>query len=174
MCRYGSVADRSKTTPAALISSTSRGLLRFCSRVEPNACRRRGKRQNETRKISVPPGRADENLQTMKQIATITVIGEDKTGVVARVTGFLFEQGANIEGLEEQVTRKDFSMTIQASWKQKAWHPERVRTGLEELASALGMEIRMQCVEAHRRQRFALLVTKESHVAEAMLAGCRS
>jgi formyltetrahydrofolate deformylase len=110
----------------------------------------------------------------MKQIATITVIGEDKTGVVARVTGFLFEQGANIEGLEEQVTRKDFSMTIQASWKPKAWHEARVRNGLEKLASSLGMEIRMQCVEAHRRQRFALLVTKEEHVVEAMLAGCKS
>jgi formyltetrahydrofolate deformylase len=110
----------------------------------------------------------------MKQIATITVIGEDKTGVVARVTGFLFEQGANIEGLEEQVTRKDFSMTIQASWKPKAWQPDRVRDGLKKLASALGMEIRMQCVEAHRKQRFALLVTKENHAMEAMLAGCRS
>jgi formyltetrahydrofolate deformylase len=110
----------------------------------------------------------------MKKIATITVIGMDKTGVVARVTGFLFEQGANIEGLEEQVTRRDFSMTIQASWKPKAWHEERIRAGLKQLASALRMEIRMQCVDAHRRQRFALLVTKESHAMQAMLSACRS
>ena len=41
----------------------------------------------------------------MKQFATITVIGRDKTGVIARVTSFLFEQRANIEVLEEQVTR---------------------------------------------------------------------
>src|ERR1022692_2132319 len=45
----------------------------------------------------------------MKQHATITVIGRDKTGVIARVTGFLFEQHANIEALEEQVTRGQFS-----------------------------------------------------------------
>lgn len=51
----------------------------------------------------------------MRQLATITVIGRDKTGVVAQVTSFLFEQGANIEALEEQVTRGQFSMTIQAS-----------------------------------------------------------
>ena len=110
----------------------------------------------------------------VKKIATITVIGKDKTGVVARVTGFLFEQGANIEGLEEQVTRRDFSMTIQASWKAKAWHPEEVQAGLDKLAAALKMEIRMQCVDANRRQRFALLVTRESHAMEAMLAACRS
>ena len=41
----------------------------------------------------------------MKQIATITVIGKDRSGVVARFTSLLFEQGANIEALEEQVTR---------------------------------------------------------------------
>jgi len=40
----------------------------------------------------------------MRQFATITVIGRDKTGVIARVTAFLFEQKANIEALEEQVT----------------------------------------------------------------------
>ena len=55
----------------------------------------------------------------MKQYATITVIGRDKTGVIARVTGFLFEQKANIEALEEQVTRGQFSMTLQASWPKK-------------------------------------------------------
>ncbi len=52
----------------------------------------------------------------MKQYATIIVIGRDRTGVIARVTGFLFEQHANIEALEEQVTHGQFSMTLQASW----------------------------------------------------------
>ena len=37
----------------------------------------------------------------MKRVATITVIGRDKTGVIARVTNFLFQQHANIEALEE-------------------------------------------------------------------------
>ena len=53
----------------------------------------------------------------MSRYATITVIGRDKTGVVARVTNLLFDTHANIEALEEQVTRGQFSMTIQASWK---------------------------------------------------------
>ena len=37
----------------------------------------------------------------MKQFATITVIGKDKTGVIARVTGYLFEQKANIEAWDK-------------------------------------------------------------------------
>jgi predicted amino acid-binding ACT domain protein len=41
----------------------------------------------------------------MKQFATVTVIGRDKTGVIARVTNFLFDQKVNLEALEEQVAR---------------------------------------------------------------------
>jgi formyltetrahydrofolate deformylase len=99
----------------------------------------------------------------MKQFCTITVIGRDKTGVVARVTNFLFEQKANIEALEEQVTRGQFSMTIQASWKRAQFRPETVRTGLQHLAAALGMEIKLQVTEPSRRQRVALFVTREPH-----------
>lgn len=108
----------------------------------------------------------------MKRFATITVIGKDKTGVVARVTGYLFEQGANIEGLEEQVTRGQFSMTIQASWKSKMWRPDQLRDGLQKLAASLGMEIKMRCTEPHRPQRFAIMVTQEAHALEAVLDGC--
>jgi formyltetrahydrofolate deformylase len=115
-----------------------------------------------------------QNWRKLKKLTTITVIGKDKTGVVARVTGFLFEQGANIEGLEEQVTRGNFSMTIQASWKLKDWQPENMTKGLAGLAAALGMDIKLRVVEEHRIQKFALLVTKESHALEAVLAGCRS
>ena len=110
----------------------------------------------------------------MKHFTTITVIGRDKTGVVARVTGFLFEQGANIEALEEQVTRGQFSMTIQASWKNPKWRPVAIRAGLEQLAQALGMEIKLRLTEPHRRQRFAIMATKEPHCVEALLAACQA
>lgn len=97
----------------------------------------------------------------MKQYATITVIGRDKTGVIARVTGFLFEQKANIEALEEQVTRGQFSMTLQASWLKKDLRLEVLRAGLDQLAKMLGMEIKLRVTEPGRRQRFAIFVTKE-------------
>jgi formyltetrahydrofolate deformylase len=110
----------------------------------------------------------------VKRFATVTVIGKDKTGVVARVTGFLFVQGANIEGMEEQVTRGQFSMVIQASWTVKDWRPGRIQDGLDKLASSLGMEIKIRATEPHRRQRFAILATRETHVVEALLSGCKS
>lgn len=105
----------------------------------------------------------------MKQFATITVLGRDKTGVIARVTNFLFEQHANIEALEEQVTRGQFSMTLQASWKSSELKPATLRTGLENLARQLGMEIKVRLTEPHRRQKFALMVTKETHCFDALM-----
>jgi formyltetrahydrofolate deformylase len=106
----------------------------------------------------------------MKQFATVTVIGRDKTGVIARVTNFLFEQHANIEALEEQVTRGQFSMTLQASWKKSELDAGSLRIGLDTLAQSLGMEIKLRLTEPGRRQRFALMVTKETHCFDALLA----
>jgi len=104
----------------------------------------------------------------MKQFATITVIGRDKTGVIARVTNFLFEQHANIEALEEQVTRGQFSMTLQASWPKKNFQAEAIRAGLAGLAVQLGMEIKVRFTVPGRRQRFAIFVTKEPRCFETI------
>ena len=109
----------------------------------------------------------------MKQFATVTVIGRDKTGVIARVTAFLFAQHANIEALEEQVTRRQFSMTLEASWRPTDCNGASLRTGLDNLARELGMEIKVRFVEPNRRQRFAIMVTKETHCFDALLAAHR-
>jgi formyltetrahydrofolate deformylase len=106
----------------------------------------------------------------MKQFATVTVIGRDKTGVIARVTAFLFEQHANIEALEEQVTRGQFSMTLQASWHPADCNAASLRAGLDALARRLGMEIKVRFTEPNRRQRYAIMVTKETHCFDALMA----
>ncbi len=109
----------------------------------------------------------------MKQFATITVIGRDKTGVIARVTNFLFEQHANIEALEEQVTRGQFSMTLQASWLKRDCDGAAVKSGLEHLATTLGMDITFRLTDSHRKQRMAIMVTKEPHCFEAIMAALK-
>jgi formyltetrahydrofolate deformylase len=106
----------------------------------------------------------------MKCFATITVIGRDKTGVIARVTNFLFEQKANIEALEEAVTRGQFSMVLQASWREGQLQPAELRKGLYALGRELGMEMRMRLSEPGRKQRMAIMVTRETACSEALLA----
>ena len=108
------------------------------------------------------------------KFATITVIGRDKTGVIARITNFLFLQHANIEALEEQVTRGQFSMTVQASWKDRELDARAVSGGLAKLAKELEMEIKVRFTEPRRRQRMALMVTKEPHCLEKILDALKS
>lgn len=110
----------------------------------------------------------------MTQFATITVIGRDKTGVIARVTNYLFELHANIEALEEQVTRGQFSMTLQASWRNEQLDAKTLAGGLAALAKSLNMEIRLRLSHPGRKQRLAILVTRESHCLEALLMEFRA
>src|SRR5262245_23474598 len=105
----------------------------------------------------------------MKRFATIIVIGADKTGVVARITGFLFQQNGNIEALEEQVTRGQFSMTVQTSWAAGGLNRAAVVHGLNSLALELDMEIKVRWTEPKRRQRMAIMVTREPHCFETIL-----
>ena len=110
----------------------------------------------------------------MNCYATITVIGRDKTGVVARVTNLLFETRANIEALEEQVTRGQFSMTIQASWRATVFNEKSLGQGLRALGRDLGMEIKWWFTDPKRPQRMALMVTREPHCLDAILESVKS
>ncbi|MDZ4741801.1 MAG: formyltetrahydrofolate deformylase [Verrucomicrobiota bacterium] len=110
----------------------------------------------------------------MKQFATITVIGKDKTGVIAKVTNFLFQTRANIEALEEQVNSGQFSMSLQASWTKAHFDESKLRAGFTDISRELQMEIRVRIVENNRRQRLAILVTKEPHCFEAIMASIKA
>lgn len=110
----------------------------------------------------------------MKTFANITVIGRDKTGVVARITQALFQTCANIEEIEQQVARGEFSMSLQASWPTARLQRSTVERMLRDLAQSLQMEIRLRFIQPRARRRMALFVGKEpacpSAVAKAVKA----
>jgi formyltetrahydrofolate deformylase len=115
-----------------------------------------------------------KSRSNMKKFATITVIGQDKTGVIAKITNFLFLQKANVEALEEQVTRGQFSMTVQASWHDSELNRDAITSGLAKLASDLEMEIKVRFTLSAQRKRMAILVTKEAHCFEKILTAIAS
>jgi len=104
-----------------------------------------------------------------KHLATITLIGHDKAGVIARITQLLFQLGANIEAMEEQVTRGQFSMTLQASWTSAKFDRAKIQTAVTATGRDLDMEAKIHFAPTGP-QRLALLVTKEPHVLEGLLA----
>jgi formyltetrahydrofolate deformylase len=104
-----------------------------------------------------------------KHLATITLIGHDKAGVIARITQLLFQLGANIEAMEEQVTRGHFSMTLQASWTPARFDRAAIQHRIRAAAADLKMEAKIHFAPVGP-QRLAILVTKEPHVLEGLLA----
>jgi formyltetrahydrofolate deformylase len=104
-----------------------------------------------------------------KHVATVTLIGNDKAGVIARITQLLFQLGANIEAMEEQVTRGQFSMTLQASWTPARFHRDEIQNRIHEAGRDLKMDAKIHFAPTGP-QRLAILVTKEPHVLEGLLA----
>ncbi len=104
-----------------------------------------------------------------KHLATVTLIGQDKAGVIARITQLLFQLDANIEAMEEQVTRGQFSMTLQASWTAARFDRAAIQRDIKAAAGDLKMEAKVHFAPVGP-QRLAILVTKEPHVLEGILA----
>jgi formyltetrahydrofolate deformylase len=104
-----------------------------------------------------------------KHLATVTIIGNDKAGVIARITQLLFQLGANIEAMEEQVTRGHFSMTLQASWTPANFNQTEIQNSIRLAGRVLKMEAKVHFAPVGP-QRMAILVTKEAHVLEGLLA----
>jgi formyltetrahydrofolate deformylase len=71
--------------------------------------------------------------------------------------------------MEEQVTRGQFSMTLQASWTPASFDRAGIESSVQEAARELKMEARIHFAPAGP-QRLAIFVTKESHVLEGLLA----
>jgi formyltetrahydrofolate deformylase len=83
--------------------------------------------------------------------------------------------GANIESLEEQVARGKFRMTLLASWPGSKLEEQKIRTQLLSLARQLRMKLTLRLSDATRtRKRLAILVSKETHAAEAILRSWKS
>lgn len=104
-----------------------------------------------------------------KKIVSLSVIGRDRTGVIANFTNLLFKAGANIEALAEEVRRGQFNMTLQASWHETRLDEKHLKQEIAALSTKLKMDTTVRVLNAHRRQRMAILVTHESHCVEGLL-----
>lgn len=107
--------------------------------------------------------------------AHLTVIGQDKAGVIARICQFLFECGGNIEELDQHVTHGLFTMHLEVSWPGNGHTTEEMERGLKKIGAELGMDVLWRPIEegADDTVRIGLLVTKEEHAPRAVLEACR-
>ncbi|WP_264475410.1 formyltetrahydrofolate deformylase [Halorubellus salinus] len=100
--------------------------------------------------------------------AEITVVGGDKTGLIARVTSLLFERGINIEDLDQAVREDVFRMTLHADIDEMVCTQDKLREDLGDLGDELGVDIQVRFPEDRETQQIAVLVTQESHCLERL------
>src|SRR5919112_1660930 len=91
----------------------------------------------------------------------ITIVGEDKKGIVAEITKYIFNNGGNIEKINQNVIKGLFGMHLEASFQKI--EKSVVKKELAELSDRLKMEIRVHFHEENKIKNVAIFVSKEDH-----------
>ncbi|ELZ77977.1 formyltetrahydrofolate deformylase [Haloferax larsenii] len=103
-----------------------------------------------------------------RELTEITVIGGDKTGLIANVTTLLFERGINVEDLDQAVREGIFRMTLHADTAEMTCTRDELREALSDLGDDLGVDVQVRFPSDRETREIAVLVTKESHCLEAL------
>lgn len=86
----------------------------------------------------------------MKTRAILSVLGEDRVGIVAAVSGALAETGTNIEDIRQTILSGVFSMTMLVTIDEDLHPFEEVQARLAEVAERIGMQITLQREDVFR------------------------
>lgn len=107
-------------------------------------------------------------------LAIVSVLGRDQKGVVARISTYLAEREVNIEDIEQRVLRGQFLMDMLVDITGASVSLDELITGLLSIGNEIGMEIRVSLHGQRERKRVAVLVSKEPHCLEQLLADARA
>ena len=75
--------------------------------------------------------------------AVITVLGRDRTGIIANVSNLLYTSNVNILDISQTILSEMFTMIMLVELSEDA-HYDDVRLKLSRLAEEMQLEIRMQ------------------------------
>jgi len=90
------------------------------------------------------------NAQQDKDLIVITVIGVDRPGIVAGISGVLASHNVNIEDISQTVLRGFFAMIMIADMSRAACGLNELREKLESKAKELGVEVFVQHSDVFR------------------------
>jgi len=107
-------------------------------------------------------------------LAIVSVLGRDQKGVVARISTYLAERDINIEDIEQRVVRGQFLMDMLIDITSASVSLDELVTGLLAIGQDIGMEIRVTLHNQRERKRAVVLVSKESHCLERLIADAKA
>jgi len=102
-----------------------------------------------------------------KTVVGITVVGKDREGIVAAFTNFVFENGGNIEKVNQNVVKGLFGMYLEASFT-KMINVKKFDSGIQLLSKKEKMDVSTHH-ETNSEKNIAILVTKEPRCLETIL-----
>jgi ACT domain-containing protein len=76
--------------------------------------------------------------------AVVTVTGKDKKGIIAKVSGFLAEKGANIEDISQTILGEYFAMIMIVDVSSITMELSALAQECAELGKKIGMSIYLQ------------------------------
>jgi formyltetrahydrofolate deformylase len=103
----------------------------------------------------------ENNAKKTKASVEITIVGEDKKGIVADITKYIFNKGGNIEKINQNVVKGLFGMHLEASFQKI--EKSKVKEEMADLSNKLKMEIKVHFHEENKIKNVAIFVSKEDH-----------
>lgn len=76
--------------------------------------------------------------------AIVSVIGTDKKGIIARVSGLLFDLGVNVEDISQTIMQKYFTMIMLVDLTEAQKDFDEICAELDALGKEIGVDVRMQ------------------------------
>jgi len=86
----------------------------------------------------------------MKTRAILSVLGEDRVGIVAAISNALAEAGANIEDIRQTILSGVFSMTMLVTVNEDITPFQNVQARLAEVGERLGLQVTLQREDVFR------------------------
>jgi formyltetrahydrofolate deformylase len=105
-----------------------------------------------------------------KNLAIVSVVGRDQKGVVARVSTYLAGCNINIEDIEQRVMEGLFIMTMRVDLTDLSQSLDEMILGLKKIGEEMHMDVSVRLHSARERKRVGVLVSKEPHCLEQLVA----
>ena len=106
-----------------------------------------------------------------RMVVGITVVGDDRQGIVAAFTNFVFAKGGNIEEISQNVIRGTFGMYVEASFEEM--DTASFNADLRHLAEKERMSVNVYHATSAQK-KIAVFVTKERHCLDSLLEAAGS
>tara|TARA_B100001013_G_C24599181_1_gene438039 strand:- start:468 stop:1322 length:855 start_codon:yes stop_codon:yes gene_type:complete len=102
-------------------------------------------------------------------VADISIIGQDRKGIVASITNYIFNNKCNVEEVNQNVMNNIFYMSVKISFKPEKFDKIKFKKGLENISRKVGVKSRIFFDGQKRKKNMAILVTKEEHILTELL-----